>query len=119
MPTRKAFAETWSPQLASLADLTIDGRRPTAPDGWETLTAGGMSVALDLLGSIDVAAEQARLTKALEVQAKEIKQTGGKLGNAGLPREGAGGRRRRDPRSVTTPRSPSRRLLQARLDRLG
>ncbi len=79
----KAFADTWSPQLASLADLTVDVGSE-APAGWETLTAGGLSIALDLLGSIDVEAERARLAKALEVAAKEIKQTGAKLSNDGF-----------------------------------
>ncbi len=82
-PDAQAFAAAWSPQLASLAELTIQVGT-VAPDGWETLTAGGMSVALDLLGSIDVGAEKARLTRALEAAAKEIAQTGGKLGNQGF-----------------------------------
>jgi valyl-tRNA synthetase len=79
----EAFAARWSPQLASLADLTIDVGS-AAPDGWETLTAAGMSVALDLLGSIDVDAERARITRALAAAAKEIAETSGKLNNQGF-----------------------------------
>ncbi len=48
------------------------------------LSSGGISVALDLLGSIDIEAERARITKALEATAKEIKQTAAKLGNPGF-----------------------------------
>ncbi len=79
----QAFAAAWSAQLASLADLTIQVGS-AAPEGWETLIAGGMSVALDLLGSIDVGAERARITRALEAAAKEITQTGAKLANQGF-----------------------------------
>jgi valyl-tRNA synthetase len=113
----RAFAETWSPQLASLADLTLEVGE-SAPDGWEILTAGGMSVALDLLGSIDVGAEKARLEKALEAQAKEIKQTGAKLGNPGFmakaPESVVADIRARHEAALA-----EQALLQARLDRLG
>ncbi len=113
----RTFAETWSAQLASLADLTID-IGSGAPEGWETLTAGGMSVALDLLGSIDVEAERARLTKALDAQAKEIKQTGGKLSNDGFlakaPEAVVAEIRQRHEAALA-----EQALLQSRLDRLG
>jgi valyl-tRNA synthetase len=78
-----AFAEAWTGQLAALADLTLANDK-TAPAGWEVLSAGGVHVALDLLGSIDVDAEKARIARALEVAAKEIKQTSAKLGNPGF-----------------------------------
>ncbi len=81
------FASVWSPQLAALADLTIDPieiGRSKAPEGWEVLSSGGISVALDLLGSIDIDAERSRVTKALEQTEKEIKQTSAKLGNSGF-----------------------------------
>ena len=44
--------------------------------------AGGVTVALDTRGSIDVAAERARLAKDLAAAEKEVAQTQGKLGNA-------------------------------------
>ncbi|GIJ57654.1 valine--tRNA ligase [Virgisporangium aurantiacum] len=44
--------------------------------------AGGVTVALDTRGSIDVAAERARLAKDLAAAEKEVAQTRGKLGNA-------------------------------------
>ena len=113
----KAFAATWSAQLASLADLTID-IGSAAPEGWEILTASGMSIALDLLGSIDVAAEKARLAKALEAKAKEIKQTGAKLGNEGFlakaPESVVAEIRQRHEVALA-----EQALLQSRLDRLG
>jgi valyl-tRNA synthetase len=82
-PSRRAFADAWSPQLAFLGDLTLEvGDK--APPGWETLSAGGVAVALDLLGSIDLEAERARIRRALEAAAKELEQTGKKLGNEGF-----------------------------------
>jgi valyl-tRNA synthetase len=77
------FAAGWFGQLAALADLTLE-EQAEAPEGWEVLSAGGVHVALDLLGSIDIEAEKARIARALEVTAKEIKQTSAKLGNAGF-----------------------------------
>jgi valyl-tRNA synthetase len=44
--------------------------------------AGGVTVALDTRGSIDVAAERARLAKDLAAAEKEVAQCQGKLGNA-------------------------------------
>jgi valyl-tRNA synthetase len=44
--------------------------------------AGGVTVALDTRGSIDVAAERARLAKDLAAAEKEVAQCRGKLGNA-------------------------------------
>ena len=77
-----AFATAWLDQLGALADLRWSSR--SAPDGWEVLGAGGVHVALDLLGSIDVDAERARIIRSKETAAKEIKQTEAKLGNAGF-----------------------------------
>ena len=45
---------------------------------------GGVALALDLLGSIDVAAERARIERAKEAKQKEVKQTDAKLDNAGF-----------------------------------
>jgi valyl-tRNA synthetase len=113
----QAFAATWSPQLAALADLTIQVGSE-APAGWETLTAGGMSVALDLLGSIDVEAERARITRALEAKAKEIAQTADKLGNQGFlakaPEKVVAEIRQRHDNAVA-----EQALLNERLRRLG
>lgn len=46
--------------------------------------AGGVTVALDTRGSIDVAAERARLTKDRAAAEKEISQASAKLGNEGF-----------------------------------
>jgi valyl-tRNA synthetase len=60
--------------------------RLTAPDEGFTATASlpveGVVVRLDTAGTIDVAAERARLEKDLVVARKEVAQTSGKLGNA-------------------------------------
>jgi valyl-tRNA synthetase len=77
------FAAAWSAQLAALADLTLTVDAG-APEGWQVLSSRGVSVALDLLGSIDIEAERARVARALEAAAKEIRQTAGKLGNPGF-----------------------------------
>jgi valyl-tRNA synthetase len=53
-----------------------DGFNPTA-----TLPIAGATVALDLSGTIDVAAERKRLTKDLAAAEKEKSQTQAKLGN--------------------------------------
>ncbi len=79
------FAGAWAGQLAALADLTLPTEASdSAPEGWEVLQSGSTSVALDLLGSIDVQAELSRLAKQLLAVDKEIKQTSAKLGNAGF-----------------------------------
>ena len=54
-----------------------------APRLAETI-AGGITVALDTRGSIDVAAERARLTKDRAAAEKEISQAEAKLGNDGF-----------------------------------
>ncbi|MFD9289286.1 valine--tRNA ligase [Streptomyces sp. NPDC060030] len=80
------------------AELTLDGtalapheaairqllRLQPAGDGFHataSLPVAGATVALDLSGTIDVAAERKRLTKDLEAAKKEIVQANGKLGN--------------------------------------
>ncbi|MEO5876569.1 MAG: valine--tRNA ligase [Streptosporangiaceae bacterium] len=60
--------------------------RLTAPDEGFSATASlpveGVVVRLDTAGTIDVAAERARLAKDLTLARKEVAQTSGKLGNA-------------------------------------
>ncbi|MYS24752.1 valyl-tRNA synthetase [Streptomyces sp. DvalAA-14] len=56
-----------------------EGFHPTA-----TLPVAGATVALDLSGTIDVAAERKRLTKDLGLAEKEKEQAGRKLGNEGF-----------------------------------
>ena len=66
--------------IRSLARLDEEG------DGFAATAtlavAGGVTVALDTRGSIDVAAERARLAKDLAAAEKEVAQCRGKLGNA-------------------------------------
>jgi valyl-tRNA synthetase len=107
--TGSQFAAGWAGQLATLADLTLEtGDSP--PQGWEVLSAGGVSVALDLLGSIDIDAEKARIARALEVTGKEIKQTSAKLGNAGFLAKA--------PENVVTEITARHAAAQAEADRL-
>ncbi|WP_433547704.1 valine--tRNA ligase [Streptomyces sp. CA-294286] len=80
------------------AELTLDGtalapheaairqllRLQPAGDGFHataSLPVAGATVALDLSGTIDVAAERKRLTKDLEAAKKEVVQANAKLGN--------------------------------------
>ncbi|NEE31987.1 valine--tRNA ligase, partial [Streptomyces sp. SID7982] len=59
-------------------------RLQPAGDGFHataSLPVAGATVALDLSGTIDVAAERKRLTKDLEAAQKEKAQATGKLGN--------------------------------------
>jgi valyl-tRNA synthetase len=55
--------------------------RGPAPKGSVTIAAGGASFALPLAGLIDVAAERARLTKALEKLGKDLAGLTARLGN--------------------------------------
>jgi len=74
--------EAHEPLVRSLARLDRPG------DGFAasaTVTiAGGVTVALDTRGAIDVAAERARLTKDRAAAEKEITQATAKLGNTGF-----------------------------------
>jgi valyl-tRNA synthetase len=67
--------------MRSLLRLTEpeDGFAATA-----SLAVAGATVALDLSGTIDVAAERKRLAKDLAAAQKELAQTSGKLGNEGF-----------------------------------
>ena len=49
-----------------------------------SLTAEGVTVELDLAGTVDVAAERARMEKDLAVARKEAAQMAAKLGNPGF-----------------------------------
>jgi valyl-tRNA synthetase len=64
--------------LAGLSPLTIGD----APAGWQKLAAAGVRVDVDTSGAIDVAAERARLAKAIATWDKELAQVSAKLGNA-------------------------------------
>jgi valyl-tRNA synthetase len=72
------FVAAYGPLLASLARLDLVA---AAGDGWSTVTASGVEVALDLSGAVDVAAERARLTKAISLHEAEAAKLSGKLSN--------------------------------------
>jgi valyl-tRNA synthetase len=113
------FAAAWSGQLGALADLNLPpAAEDGAPDGWEVLSSGGVSVALDLLGSVDVEAECARVRKALVDVEKEIKQTSAKLNNDGFlakaPEKVVGEIRQRNAAALA-----EQTRLTERLQRLG
>jgi valyl-tRNA synthetase len=71
------------PSVRALARLAVaeDGFSPTA-SFVVGLPTGSVRVELDTSGTIDVAAERARLTKDLAVAEKELSGTEAKLGNA-------------------------------------
>jgi valyl-tRNA synthetase len=73
-----AFVAAYAPAIASLARLTL---ADAAGEGWSTVTAAGIEVTFDLSGAVDVAAERARLTKAIAGHQAEAAKLSGKLGN--------------------------------------
>ncbi|WP_120321428.1 valine--tRNA ligase [Catellatospora citrea] len=70
------------PLMRFLARLDVPGDGFTATG--TVAVAGGLTVSLDTRGSIDVAAERARLTKDRAAAEKEISQATAKLGNEGF-----------------------------------
>jgi valyl-tRNA synthetase len=84
VPARLAYAAA-APGLAAHEDQIRALTRLTVPgDGFSpgaTLPAAGATVSLDLSGSIDVAAERARLTKDLAAAQAEIAAADAKLAN--------------------------------------
>jgi valyl-tRNA synthetase len=74
-----AFVAAYAPAVASLARLTL---ADAAGEGWSTVTAAGIEVTFDLSGAVDVAAERARLTRAIAGHEAEAAKLSGKLGNA-------------------------------------
>jgi valyl-tRNA synthetase len=72
------FVAAYAPLLASLAKLEL---ADAAGDGWSTVTASSVEVSFDLSGAVDVAAERARLTKAIAAHEAEAAKLSGKLGN--------------------------------------
>ena len=75
----ETFVASYAPAIASLARLDL---APVAGEGWSTVTASGVEVSFDLSGAIDVAAERARLAKAIAGHEAEAQKLSGKLGNA-------------------------------------
>jgi valyl-tRNA synthetase len=74
----EAFVRDYGAAVASLARLTL---ADAAGEGWSTVTASGVEVSFDLSGAVDVAAERARLTKAIAGHDAEIAKLSGKLSN--------------------------------------
>ncbi|MEM8699966.1 MAG: class I tRNA ligase family protein, partial [Pseudomonadota bacterium] len=70
--------------IQRLARLSQCAVADTAPEGSVTLPMEDCTINLPLAGVIDVAAEQARLTKARDKVAKEMKGLQGKLQNPGF-----------------------------------
>ena len=78
-PALTSYAQT----VGGLCDLRVSAV-VTVPDGWPVLHAAGAHLGLDLSGAIDVAAERARLSRALEASRRELGQVTAKLSNAGF-----------------------------------
>jgi valyl-tRNA synthetase len=70
-----------APLLTRLARLASIGRAEAAPKGALTLAVEGATLCLPLAGVIDLAAEGARLAKALDKTAKEMAGIDAKLAN--------------------------------------
>jgi valyl-tRNA synthetase len=73
--------------LLRLTDAANTANAAGAPDGFNvsaSLTVEGVTVELDLAGTVDVAAERARMEKDLAVARKEAAQMAAKLGNPGF-----------------------------------
>lgn len=79
IPTRFTGLNAYESEIRSLLRLTdpADGFTRTA----SLTTSSGVSIELDLSNAIDVGAERARLMKDLAAAAKDLEQTGKKLGN--------------------------------------
>ncbi|MGZ4663677.1 MAG: valine--tRNA ligase [Frankiaceae bacterium] len=73
----------YAQSVGTLSDLRI-ATAQAVPDAWPALHAAGAHLGLDLFGAIDVAAERARLTRALEASQRELGQVTAKLSNAGF-----------------------------------
>lgn len=82
VPARLTLTGTaLAPHEAAIRQLL---RLQPAEEGFQataTLPVAGATVALDLSGTIDVAAERKRLTKDLDAARSEVAQANGKLGN--------------------------------------
>ena len=71
-----------SAAIERLARISAIHTKPVPDGAAMQIGAGSDTLAIPLEGLIDIEAEKARLTKALEVSAKEAKSLEGRLGNA-------------------------------------
>jgi valyl-tRNA synthetase len=78
----RSRAERWADFIRRLARLSNIGFADAASAGAIQLVVRGETAALPLKGLIDVAAEQARLTKEMSKVDADIKRVDAKLGNA-------------------------------------
>ncbi len=77
----QARAERWAEFIKRLARVSEISSAPTAPQGSVQLVVRGETVALPLIGVIDIAAERARLAKEMKKAEDDIKRVDAKLGN--------------------------------------
>ena len=78
---RKARADRWADFLKRLARVSEVNYADTSPQGSVQLVVRGEVAALPLKGIIDVAAEQARLSKEIAKVDADIKRVDAKLNN--------------------------------------
>ena len=71
---------SYADSVGALAFLEVS-LAEVVPDGWPVIATGGARIGLDLSGAIDVGAERARLSKAIEAADKERTQVSAKLAN--------------------------------------
>ena len=116
--SRRASVELKLTTLERVARLTPVSFG-AAPDGaFLQFVTQGTEVVVPLEGLIDVAAEKARLTKALEAASKEAKSLEGRLGNPSFV-EKAKPEAVEKARADHAEKSAEAERLQAALDRLG
>jgi valyl-tRNA synthetase len=77
----QARAERWAEFIKRLARLSEISSAATAPQGSVQLVVRGETVALPLIGVIDIAAERARLAKEMAKAEADIKRVDAKLSN--------------------------------------
>jgi valyl-tRNA synthetase len=77
----QARAERWAEFIKRLARVSEISSAPTAPQGTVQLVVRNETVALPLIGVIDIAAERARLAKEMKKAEDDIKRVDAKLGN--------------------------------------
>jgi valyl-tRNA synthetase len=67
--------------LARLSRLSIADARPSAEDGWASVSTHGAEVCVDIGSAIDLATERQRLDKDIAVTEAEIARSSQRLGN--------------------------------------
>jgi len=82
---RGESANTLRKHAGALAHLSrVESFLDSPPENSATAIVPGCELLIDLEGTVDLDAERSRLDKEIDKTAKDVKQLGGKLGNAGF-----------------------------------